>query len=106
MVVKIEKDGWIVSGSSRDGLKMAIEVVQEALQNDVSKEKRGPGRPRKKNRGIQAEKRVKRLEYFRSTLLFLQSLEGHDEGMFASQVTASMGAKGPWMDCQNLKSHR
>jgi hypothetical protein len=48
MTVRIEKDGWVITGSTRAELQMGIEAMQRALQQPAEETpKRGPGRPPK-----------------------------------------------------------
>ena|SRR3990167_4797566 len=94
MTVRIEKDGWVVSGTTLGDLQIGIKAVQGALESDGRVDLgrgRGRGRPRGTG-GKTAENRRKKLEKRRRLALgLLQEVKKHPGGVLSNQVAKKLG---------------
>lgn len=97
MSVRIEKDGWIVTGDTLDELELGIEAVQRALSKTrgnglYTAEKRGPGRPR--TRGVDALASERQRNSRARAIQFMRAiLDAGNVGVAADVIAEKTGAK-------------
>jgi len=99
MTIKIEKEGWIVSGDTPDELQAAVTIIQRALsQKQAAITAEAPkrrGRPPKSDAAATVE--IDREEkMFNATLRFLSIIADSDNSRIASpQLAQILGLKQP-----------
>lgn len=82
MSVRIEKDGWTITGSSKTDLQMGIEAVQRALENNTDTEGRKRGRPPRN--GVSPKERDK--DFQGTVLNILNAISDNAHGIDAAML--------------------
>jgi len=103
MTIRIEKDGWIVSGDTPDELQTAVAIIQRTLaqrQTAIAIAAAAPkrrGRPPKLDSESTEKQEIDREErMFNATLRFLSAIADSDDSRVASpQLQQMLGLKQP-----------
>ena len=108
MPVRIEKDGWAVTGDSPQDLAMGIAAVQEALNGGTSRPKPAtpvppPSPPansagkREKRQKVAKDERVRptEAEMRETALAFLRAIQAAPEGIYGNDLRLALGLTDP-----------
>lgn len=91
MSVRIEKDGWVVSGTTLGDLQIGIKAVQAALESDVQpSQSRRRGRPPGTGGKTAENRRKKRERRMRLALDFLREIKKHPNGVMTNAVAGKL----------------